>query len=65
MIVTRIREPARKAWTTGKIGTLTRANLPAGSRAPSLSRWVGTMFSGFWPVFFSLRCEARSQPVWT
>ena len=39
--VTRIREPARNAWATGKIGTRTSVYLPLGSGAASCSRCVG------------------------
>ena len=65
VIVTRIREPARNAWATGKIGTRTSVKRPAGSRAASDSRWVGNGSSVVDCFGSSLRCDARSQPFCT
>ena len=64
-IVTRMREPARNACATGKIGTRTSVNAPFGSGAPSCGRCVGTGSVAVDSLSSSLRCDARSQPFWT
>ena len=60
-IVMRSRDPARKAYATGKIGTRTNVNSSAGRSARSAATYVGTTSRSF-ESSSGARYDARSTP---